>query len=346
MITIGITTFNRKKILTMMAKSLYESLDGVDYAIRLYDDASDDYDESFLKALFPDAKTIIRHKERHLSSGNIQFMYRDFLNYDDEYLFNADADLIFRKDWVDAGLKMIGQTDGILSLFNTPVHSPIGEKGTLCEKKHVGSAGTLLTRDVVEKICEDIDYNVNKGFDYAWCEAMMKRGKHLYCSKESYIQHIGLVGMYSKYNRFDYGKDFIVDSLENGQIINDVLDDYADGLNENWAGQKKHFFVFPYEKIEKGTRVVIYGAGEVGRDFTAQLRNNGYCKIVAVVDKNPKPAEGIIIPESLLGLDYEKIVLASANKDNIEGMIGVLKQLGLYEQDKVFFEEKYNCIGF
>lgn len=44
-------------------------------------------------------------------------------------------------------------------------------------------------------------------------------------------------------------------------------------------------YVFPYEKVRKGARVVIYGAGHVGRRYVEQILQNNYCDLVCVVDK-------------------------------------------------------------
>lgn len=45
------------------------------------------------------------------------------------------------------------------------------------------------------------------------------------------------------------------------------------------------FYLFPYENIPQNSRVIIYGAGNVGCCFIKQIMNTRYCKIVAVADK-------------------------------------------------------------
>lgn len=46
-------------------------------------------------------------------------------------------------------------------------------------------------------------------------------------------------------------------------------------------------FRFPWEAVESGSRIVIYGGGIVGRTFMEQLAKASYCNIVAICDKNP-----------------------------------------------------------
>lgn len=44
-------------------------------------------------------------------------------------------------------------------------------------------------------------------------------------------------------------------------------------------------FLFPFEKVKKGTRIVLYGMGNVGNCYYNQIRHTGYCEIVAIIDK-------------------------------------------------------------
>lgn len=47
-------------------------------------------------------------------------------------------------------------------------------------------------------------------------------------------------------------------------------------------------YMFPFDKIEKGSKVIIYGAGEIGTNFKYQIDATQYCKIVCFIDKNAK----------------------------------------------------------
>ena len=43
-------------------------------------------------------------------------------------------------------------------------------------------------------------------------------------------------------------------------------------------------WLFPFEKIEKNSTIVLYGAGSVGYEFYCQLTHSGYCKEIIWVD--------------------------------------------------------------
>ena len=43
-------------------------------------------------------------------------------------------------------------------------------------------------------------------------------------------------------------------------------------------------FVFPYEKVEKGSKVIIYGMGDAGKQYLAQLLKSGYATVPWCID--------------------------------------------------------------
>lgn len=47
------------------------------------------------------------------------------------------------------------------------------------------------------------------------------------------------------------------------------------------------YWIFPYDRIEKNSAVVLFGAGDVGRDLYIQVVKTNWCKVVAWVDSAP-----------------------------------------------------------
>lgn len=45
-------------------------------------------------------------------------------------------------------------------------------------------------------------------------------------------------------------------------------------------------YLFPYERIPAGSRVIIYAFGRVGMSYASQLHDNRYCEVVAIIDRN------------------------------------------------------------
>ena len=70
--------------------------------------------------------------------------------------------------------------------------------------------------------------------------------------------------------------------------------------------------IFPFGKIERGSNIVIYGAGDCGRDYYYQIQNNKYCNVVCFVDKRHEQfGNNVKSPLSLLELRYDYVVIAS-----------------------------------
>ena len=220
-ITIGITSYNRANYLEKCAKSLVVIDNLNNCNVRIYDDCSTEYDTAFLKKLFPYAKEIIRREKNMKSDKNIALMYENFLNTGDDILINADSDLIFRADVITLVNKLLPKTDGILSLYNSTIHKSIeeidvdGEK--LLIKNDLGSAGTVFSREIVEKIMKNVNSGIN--FDWRWSEYLKNSGYKILCVKNSYVQHLGLEGQNNDGIRYDYGLGFIPGNKINQEIM-------------------------------------------------------------------------------------------------------------------------------
>lgn len=50
------------------------------------------------------------------------------------------------------------------------------------------------------------------------------------------------------------------------------------------GGRKFHGYLFPFSKIPYGSRIILYGAGDVGTQYYRQIMESNYCDIEAWVD--------------------------------------------------------------
>lgn len=231
MVTIGIPTYNRKNILEIMAKSLYRSDLSVSHNIRIYDDCSTEYGRDFLEKLFPTAKSIIINERNLMADKNMYKMYADFVSTDDNYFFNADSDIIFNKQWLNTALGLIEKTDGVISLFNSNSHKSYKiPDDTLCLKNTLGAAGTFFSRNRLVALMEKFD-SINQvgGFDWQWSEYFKDNNIKLYCVNKSLVQHIGYNGQNAGLY-FDIGRNYKIETIEDGQIMNDIFEQSIDKL--------------------------------------------------------------------------------------------------------------------
>ncbi|WP_461246052.1 glycosyltransferase family A protein [Treponema sp. R6D11] len=279
MLTIGIPTYNRKKLLELMASSLYESDISISHNIRIYDDCSTEYGLEELKKLFPTAASIKINEVNLKADKNTYQMYHDFLSTSDELLFNADSDLIFSKDWLNTALRLLKKTNGILSVFNANSHEAykiIDDE--LCLKKTIGAAGTLFHRDrVAEFMANIVSPDTLTEIDWRFSEYFYSIGLPIFCVNNSLVQHIGYFGQHAKYY-FDFGRNFKIETSKQGQIINDIFENFIDDIrkletertefydkrDKDFIYHFKHCFVLILKKIlpEKSfykLRSKIYG---------------------------------------------------------------------------------------
>jgi len=75
-------------------------------------------------------------------------------------------------------------------------------------------------------------------------------------------------------------------------------------------------YIFPFGKVLKDSRIVLYGAGSVGRQFYEQITATNFCKIVLWLDKC---ADEILTkkPEAIVSQktdDYDIVIIAIENE--------------------------------
>jgi len=92
--------------------------------------------------------------------------------------------------------------------------------------------------------------------------------------------------------------------------------------------------VFPFDKVNKGESIIIYGAGRVGAQYASQLAALDYCEIIAFADTNAKEGSTFagkrcLTTEELKAINgsYDRIVIASAIPKNRDEILNILRTL-------------------
>lgn len=89
-------------------------------------------------------------------------------------------------------------------------------------------------------------------------------------------------------------------------------------------------YIFPFHRVEKGSSVIIYGAGKVGKLIHSQVANIPYCNIVAWVDKDV--CNRIVKPvDSINNLEFDVIVIAIADMNIVSNVKEELLRRGIEE---------------
>lgn len=89
-------------------------------------------------------------------------------------------------------------------------------------------------------------------------------------------------------------------------------------------------YIFPFDEVDKGEKIALYGAGLVGQEFYAQIKSNGYCEIVAWFDKDyefyQKKGLEVIKPEGVDEFDFDLLVVAISDNYVATDIIDELSQ--------------------
>lgn len=103
-------------------------------------------------------------------------------------------------------------------------------------------------------------------------------------------------------------------------------------------------YLFPFEKVEKGTKIILYGAGESGYEFYQQLMTTGYCEVAAWVDRQYQWYKflglPVISPDIVDWQFADSVIVAVTNPDVFAQIKEDLIKRAV-PQDKIIWSESY-----
>ena len=101
-------------------------------------------------------------------------------------------------------------------------------------------------------------------------------------------------------------------------------------------------FIFPFKDIPKDTKIVLYGASDMGYDFYRQIISTKYCEVVLWVDRQYEWWQKLNLPVekpgSINDCEYDLIILTAEKKSVADSMRKDLAALGA-DDDKIFWKE-------
>lgn len=106
----------------------------------------------------------------------------------------------------------------------------------------------------------------------------------------------------------------------------------------------KYKYLFPFEKIPYGAKILIYGAGDVGMECYEQIEVSSYCKLIAFIDRAydriPKLKVPVYPPESVGKLQYDFVLVALKSDFYFEDIRTTLEKNGVDREKIVFFSTR------
>ena len=277
---------------------------------------------------------------------------------------------MYENDLVTSGL-IYGNNyayDGILpGAYDVNINSPV-IKNMIYAKDNVNigiltnMCGKMFKTDLVKKIIQEVDAGIYYGEDGEFVY------KYVLLCKKVYI---------SEYCGYHY-------RLNNASVTHKIHEDFLINVNKLYLSLKKTFEKSEYKEIllsqlehwisvhirmaenkmgfshyEKSIRyiisckkeianknIVIYGAGNVGKDYIRQIIKEDLCNSIKWVDKNWKEKNSIYNievekPSIIEVFNYDYIVLAICNEKIIDEIVKCLKELNVDEKKIIIKKPLY-----
>ncbi len=106
-------------------------------------------------------------------------------------------------------------------------------------------------------------------------------------------------------------------------------------------------YLFPFAEVDKGSRIILYGAGAVGFEFYQQIVTSQYCELVKWVDAQYEWYQYINMPvnapETVAGMDADKVVVAVERKEVFTAIQKALVSMGV-DEDKIIWKDNYRIV--
>lgn len=200
----------------------------------------------------------------------------------------------------------------------------------------------LYRRQLLYTCYKDIDTYISDGEDVAVVFPYLLRAQKVVVTNESkYHYRLHPQSMTAKKNKDFYEnvsrlylhlkKEF--QKTDYYEMMLPQLDQYMrmmiwQGNPESFIDAEKH--LFPFDRIPRGAKIILYGAGRVGKTYHHQICLSGYCKIVAWVDKGKEADNQDIKGVGVISSEvFDYIVIAVENKKTQKDIYKELEKIGI-----------------
>ncbi len=223
-----------------------------------------------------------------------------------------------------------------------------GISSSLCNKMFRSNVIKPVMESVIQKVtCYEDAMIVYACYIEANTVVSLKDLYYHYIIREGSATHTGKhIFFFSEINYIhSFLKRYIQKSTYQ-KVLEDQLEKFT--LRLLWMGEYKLFgfseenkfpmYVLPRFNIPIGTRIVLYGAGNVGRDLYKQINAKETYNIIGWVDKKMH-SENILPVEKLIELDYDYIIIAVYHYDIAREIVEGLEKKYQINSDKIIWEK-------
>nr|WP_297765398.1 glycosyltransferase [uncultured Butyrivibrio sp.] len=230
--------------------------------------------------------------------------------------------------------------------------SRFGLDPSLCNK--------IFKKDLLKKYVEKSSYLTgNYGQDVAILYPLMKEvNSAIFIERGAYYHRQRADSQVAPYfKKQDYAQklyelyEHLLTEFDDYEDIKRQIDyfyAYSVNLRLRAYGEEipRRYYFFPYSSVPYNSRIILYGAGKIGKMYLSQLKKNPAYRIVAWIDKN---VEGnieefkIAKPWQITDFDFDYVVIAIENGSIAEAVINELGSIGI-EREKIVWA--IDCVKF
>lgn len=171
-------------------------------------------------------------------------------------------------------------------------------------------------------------YHVNEQYPSYWEKIFLELGFSMCDCIRSRFWNDERVKVFYRQNIFIYCKSNlqhkIMELFKQEEELVDVIHPYY------WEIRNSHSYIFPFEKVEHNAKIIIYGAGKVGKIFVNQLLATAYAKIVLWCDRAFEDyGNDISNPQEINEVQFDNIIIAVEKEKTAREMIDNLVKMGV-----------------
>lgn len=191
----------------------------------------------------------------------------------------------------------------------------------------------VFKREILEKYQNAVPENITIGEDVAVSYPAIANAKRIYISEECkyHYNRTNESSMLFSMDRLYFDrlfslKEYLESVFKDCGIYDEIkkgLDEYIfqqayDGIELAYGVKKQYLsasfrlvskYVFPYELVEKGSNIILYGAGIIGGQYIEQIEVTAHCNVIAWIDRTFTIEDDSLI-KHIEKNEYDSIVIA------------------------------------
>ncbi len=262
---------------------------------------------------------------------------------------DSDVDIVIRHDAFKEG-EYFPQSDGC-ELWQNLIYSENAKEGILW-----GMWNKLFRREVVLDNYMKMDDRITRSEDIAVWVAAMLDSQVIYISHQVFYHYCNRSNSIAKtkdeiyFERMNCWFLYLKDKLSQvkhakgleAQVDRHMADKVQEGLGDLFPffGEPLYIkYMFHKELLSPGNKVVIYGAGKVGRDYYKQFVNDKRFDLVLWVDQKSSSSGGkVSAVMAIRETEYDAVIIAVKARKSAEQIRKNLVDMGVEEQKIIWHE--------